>query len=154
MERSTLMLVDYGNLWDYHAMGHTIAVTTNGFINQRGQLVMGRGCAQEAASKFPGIQTRLAKLVREGGNHVYYVPEYNIFSFPVKRYYWNDADIELIKRSCGELMAQLGNSRVRLPLYMPRPGCGNGHLDWDEVYYDIKPLLSDDIVVVTFAEGD
>jgi len=41
------------NLWEYPADARVI--TTNGFVKNNGEAVMGRGCAREAARKYPRL---------------------------------------------------------------------------------------------------
>ena len=59
------------------------------------------------------------------------------------------AKMDIIERSCTQLMKlieAMGWSAVLLP----RPGCGAGGLDWDEVKPVIEPFLDDRVVVVTY----
>lgn len=150
-------------LWSVDAQAHVI--TTNGDINRFGQAVMGRGCAVEAKSIFPGIATQLAESLELHGNHVRWLgqfnmsrsglsrydpprPNFSVFSFPVKHHWHEDADIELIERSARELVAACDEAGLRRAVAMPRPGCGNGRLDWNDVRKVIEPILDGRFVVV------
>lgn len=140
------------DLWKHH--GDVKVITTNGDINARGLAVMGRGVALQSRSHVPGIQQMLADSIRRNGNHVSIIARQRGFgghlltvvSFPVKHHWFETADLELIRRSSGELdvLATIeGWKRV----VMPRPGCGNGGLLWTQV----KPVidwLDDRFVVV------
>lgn len=123
-----------GNLWDYPATFRVI--TTNGYIKKSGECVMGRGCAREAVDRYPGIQRKLASWIREGGNHVYWL-YHDLITFPVKHNWWEKADLDLIKKSTGELQ-EIGKFLPTATFVIPRPGCGNGKLQW----VDVKPVLS------------
>ena len=87
----------HANLWEVPA--DLRAITTNGSIRRDGSCVMGRGCAYEAKSRYPGIDQRLGKLIRTYGNRVMRLGAYErseasgseaggagvtIASFPVK----------------------------------------------------------------------
>ncbi len=137
-----------GDLWSLPGF-HVICITTNGYVNSRGRAVMGRGCALEAKTRMPGLDLMLGKSIKKHGNHVLLFGLYegcDIVSFPVKHNWWEKADIELIKRSCAELVDRLEPWHKVL---LPRPGCGNGHLDWNEVRAIISPLLPDSVYVVS-----
>lgn len=134
------------DLWDYCSFG--LCITTNGTVKYNNCAVMGRGCALEAKQRIPNIDQILGSKINRFGNHVWPLFCYRgqeIYSFPVKHDWWDKADIELIKRSCMEL-CELVKGRI---IALPRPGCGNGHLKWEDVKPVIEPLLPDNIVVVS-----
>ncbi len=138
-----------GNLWTYPANARVI--TTNGTVKKDGSCVMGRGCALEAKTKFPGIDKELGKLIKLHGNHVRILiwDHPNIWSFPVKHNWWEKADLELIRRSAKELVniADVGNYTK---VVLPRPGCGNGGLKWEDVKPVIEPILDDRFHVISW----
>lgn len=133
---------------DYDAF----CITSNGVVKKNGACVMGAGIAKTCRDEFKGIDQRLGARILNGGNHVYQLGRYEhgrILSFPVKHKWNENADLELIKRSCYELNALIekkGYDKVLLP----RPGCGNGKLKWSDVKPVIKDILSDRVYVVTF----
>lgn len=144
-----------GELWTLPA--DVICITTNGFVKATGECVMGRGCALEAKQLFPGIEFRLGEYINAYGNHVYRLanknvpdgPRYDLLSFPVKHNWYEKADIDLIVRSCHELVELVDyfcdeNSFIALP----RPGCGNGSLEWKNVRPAIQDILDDRFGVV------
>src|SRR5947209_19743801 len=69
-----------------------VVITTNGYVDQAGKCVMGKGTAQQARDRFPGIDKRLGDLIRQYGNRVFRVQKVSLFgrddvwiiSFPVK----------------------------------------------------------------------
>lgn len=135
-----------GDLWTIPA--DTICITTNGYVKANGRAVMGRGCAKEAIERFPIMQRWLGSSIRKYGNHVCDLGifmERQFYSFPVKHNWWEKADLDLIRRSCIELNERIaGWNKVLLP----RPGCGNGGLRWEDVKPEIAPLLPDNVFVV------
>lgn len=132
-----------GNLWTFPA--DVRCITTNGFVKKNGECVMGRGCAREAAKKLPQLPKLLGDFIKNNGNHVGWLYGSThgdiIFSFPVKHNWWERADLDLIARSAEEIKVAVPGKRTVL---IPRPGCGNGQLSWDDVKPVIEPILADD----------
>lgn len=151
------MQIVKGNIWDFHKYGEIVCITTNGFIKQNGDAVMGRGTARQAVEKFPKLPTELGLLLGSKGNHVHYLPKYRLITFPVKRTWNEDARLNLIERSCLELVS-LADSMchksmsLKFKYYLPMPGCGNGNLKWfGEVDKVVEPLLDERFYVVEFS---
>lgn len=138
-----------GDLWDFHAQGHYICITTNGTVRRDGACVMGRGIAKQAAQKFPDMPVRIGNSIKSIGNHVRVFELCKLISFPVKHHWAEVADLRLIEQSAKELADKFtfGNTSV----YLPRPGCGNGHLQWADVRTVIAPILDDRFTVVEIA---
>lgn len=141
-----------GDLWEAHGLGHWIAITTNGIVNAKGSLVMGRGVALQASQRFDWLPTHLGDRVRDAGNHVHCFSPIRLFSFPVKHHWRDQADPALIARSAKELVdfvTDLGGlKRAPESVYLVRPGCGNGRLTWGDVKPLIAPILDDRFIVV------
>ena len=130
----------------------SLAITTNGYVKANGECVMGRGIALQIKQRIPAFPGILGTQIRQHGNHVHRFPLRNtvLYSFPVKHKWDQPADIELIKRSCLELMKALDTDEVVL---LPRPGCGNGRLNWTDVEPVIRDLLDDRVYIVHWKEG-
>lgn len=137
----------YGDIWEYHAKGHPITITTNGYVNSRGQCVMGRGIAKQAKIKFPELPYDIANHLRKLGNTVGYYPNYNLFSFPTKHVWYRPSDPALIVRSTKQLV-NLADIMDLSRVYMVRPGCSNGRLEWKDVKPLIEPWLDSRFVIV------
>ena len=58
-----------GDIWDYHAKGHWVGITTNAVTKENGEAVMGRGIALQAAQRFPLLARQLGAKLRHDGNH-------------------------------------------------------------------------------------
>ena len=120
-----------GDLWDLHADGEIIAITTGGALDWQGACLMPRGCAAQARKRFTGIEKVLGTLIDTYGNHVHDLGN-RIVSFPVENSPYENPDNRLIEQSCRELVALV--TRQGWPkIIVPRPGCGGGGLEWDEV---------------------
>lgn len=135
-----------GDLWSYEGRkGFYILITTNGFVKNNGEGVMGAGVAKQAAERFPELPRLLGESLRRRGNVVSRLTE-QILSFPVKHEWFRDADLKLIRRSVAELSRRAGEYPDR-KYVVPRPGCGNGNLTWTKV----RPLmesLPDNVFVI------
>lgn len=147
------MLEQRGNLWELVGPDDVLVITTNGFVRKDGLAVMGRGIAYQATQHDPDVAMRLGTSIQEHGNHVHQIHANPFwFSFPVKHHWKEQADIELIERSTQEL-AQIIDSYYPYYtnlIYMPRPGCGNGRLKWEDVRPVIEPYLDDRFIVVDY----
>lgn len=149
----------FGDLWTMRA--DAICITTNGYVTAAGRGVMGRGVAAQAKRRFPGIEEALGEALTRSGNHTQVIAWWGdavaIVAFPVKHVWQDAAKLGLIRRSCGELVALADEPRGKAGrtwdrILLPRPGCGNGRLDWKDVRPVIEPLLDDRIVVVARPE--
>lgn len=143
------MIEVFGDIWELAAdnKASAIAITTNGFVKKNGNAVMGRGIALEAAQRYPGIESDLGDLLFTAGNEVWLIAtdetyKFDVLTLPVKYNWWEKADIELIKKSIRRLVDFTDNSKYNLVL-IPRPGCGNGKLKWEDVKPIIEPYLDD-----------
>lgn len=138
------MKVIKDNIWNYHKKGNYIVITTNGFVKNNGECVMGRGIALQAKNKFPKLAKELGKRIKEEGNNVFIFDQYDIITFPVKHNWFENAELELIEKSCVQLSElfeegyQLGADLPKI--YMPKPGCLNGKLDWKDVEQIVAQL--------------
>jgi hypothetical protein len=134
-----------GNLWTYPA--DVRVITTNGTVKKNGECVMGRGCALEAKQRWPHIALVLGKSIRLHGNIVQYFEGYDVFSFPVKHEWYQKADLQLIAESAQQIQRKLLASSTCV---LPRPGCGNGGLRWEDVKPVLEPILDDRFHIITF----
>lgn len=81
-----------GNILDQIGKVSAICITTNGFVKNNGEAVMGMGIAKQMAEKFPELPTLLGRAIRANGNCVNYLitlqghtgHSTRIYSFPVK----------------------------------------------------------------------
>jgi hypothetical protein len=107
---------------------------------------MGKGIALEAKKRFPDLPKKLGKVITEQYDKVHYFPEYSLYTFPTKYDWWKNSDIDLILQSARNLAGMVykqvhfyehGDHKLD-KIYMVKPGCSNGKLEWDEV----KPVLA------------
>lgn len=142
----------FGNIWKYKT--DILCITTNGFVKNDHNAVMGRGVAFQAKQLYPELSKILGHSIFMYGNHVHQLGTHRfgdhliwIYSFPVKHNWWEIADPELIRRSCRELKKVVKNTLTLLP----RPGCNNGKLSWEHTVRCIleEELPEDNFLVIT-----
>ena len=145
------MREETGDIWEAYNAGCWIVIPTNGFVRNDGTAVMGRGLAWQAKERFPILQLDLGERLKEYGNHVFVFSRYRIITFPVKHKWMEDANVNLIQRSCMELMKVVEDAHgvFSLPIYIPRVGCGNGKLDWNNVKPILASSLDDRFIVIS-----
>lgn len=125
-------------------------ITTNGYVKADGRCVMGRGTAAQAYARYPGIALELGRRIKQDGNRVFNLGEYDgarLFSYPVKHNWWERADIRLIRHSAAQLVEIADLMRLRKVL-LPRPGCANGKLEWADVRPEIAPILKGERFII------
>ncbi len=140
-----------GDLWQKHADGAVVAITTNGMVNQVGRAVMPRGCARQACERFPELLKTLGSLMTHHGNHVFDLG-HQLVSFPVEVDPYQTPDLRLIEQSCRELV-ELADYKGWQKVVVPRPGCGGGGLEWHEVKCILKRHFDERFHVITDKES-
>lgn len=134
-------------------------IPVNGARNGRGQAVMGRGMAKQAQTKYPELRTWLGVRIKNAGSRVVLNRKHQLILFPVKKTWSDDADIDIIRRSCRELLDIVAEGGLGLgpdgefAVLMPHVGCGNGRLQWIDVWpallEELEPILDKLLVVYT-----
>lgn len=151
------MKVIKGNIWDYHKKGKWIVIPTNGTVNRNGEAVMGRGLALQAVKKYPKLAVELGRMLKVESNGVSVFPKYKLFTFPVKRDWREKASLKRIKKSCKNIIMMINEIYVGIPgnisliegnIYMPKVGCGNGKLNWEDVEPVLDKYLDERFIVV------
>jgi hypothetical protein len=152
-----------------------VAITTNGFTKRDGSAVMGRGIAKQAVSSWPWLQNQLGVYLRKYGNRAFYLDrKLRIVTMPVKptsrpfgqcdivqhmmgKFKFGDrvpgwactAEMGIIERSAKQLV-EMADKFGWDGVLIPRPGCGNGELDWDDVKPALESILDDRFIACTF----
>lgn len=148
-----------GNFWDVILTGYDAGcILTNGVVKNNGSAVMGAGIAKQAANIFDDLPLRLGRKLKADGNIVNRLMScthnksgitWEMYSFPTKSNWQYNSSISLIVKSCRELMAIIDEKEYQKVL-LPRPGCGNGGLDWDDVKQNISSILDDRVDIITY----
>jgi len=139
------------NFWTTHKRFDAIVCPTNGVIKKNGELVMGGGLAKQFKERFPYVPFAWGQMVQESGNHIclYEHEELpDLLSFPSKKHWRDNSDIELIRRSADELVA-LTDQRGYARVLVPRVGCGLGGLTWQKVRPIMASRLDDRFTIIT-----
>lgn len=139
------------DLWKLPPMPGMVVVTTNGYINKDGSLVMGRGAALEATKRIPGIAKQAGDVIWNAGFDspamYYFLTARSPFRegklgfglFQVKRIWSDEADIGIIRQSVMALRTY-ASRHPELNIRMNFPGIGNGRLKRVEVEPHLEPL--------------
>lgn len=136
-----------------------VCFTSNAIVTREGKAVMGAGVAKYFKDNFNGLDVALGKIKSRTMNNVvtdlgYWdrgEDKHRIIAFPTKNHWKNDSIPALIKMSCLRLK-NLIDSDVRLQkgvILLPRPGCDNGGLDWEEIKDDVIKRLPNNVVIIT-----
>jgi len=141
-----------GDLWALHAKGNWIVIPTNGIVNKDGHAVMGRGLALQAKERFKGFPIILGAALKLQGNAPFWWTAEKLITMPVKHHWREQATPLLIRKSAAALM-KMRRFVTQEPIYLPRPGCGNGGLRWEAVRPYIVDVLDDNFTVVEY-EGE
>jgi len=128
------------NLWIESAEYR--CVPTSGATTDEGSAVMNTGVAAEAAKKFYNIEVDLGQMLTSRGNHVHVIRP-GLISFPIQQYEWAGPSLQTIERSAKELCGIVGDAKTLLP----RPGCGPGELNWEDVA-KVLDFLPENIIVI------
>lgn len=139
-----------GDMWQEHAEGAVVAITTNGAVNKVGKATMLRGCARQARARYPDLLQTLGALIRQHGNHVFDLG-HQIVSFPVEVDPYQVPEMRLIEQSCRELV-ELADYKGWQKIVVPRPGCGSGGLNWPEIKTLLERHFDERFHVITIQE--
>lgn len=140
-------------------------IPTNGQVRS-GKAVMGRGVAELVKTRWPLVADALATQLQKNGNvpsHLGYVDTSlrwsltgaswpglrttRLFSFPTKHHWKDPSDMGLILQSARLMMQEAKD--LDIDIAIPRPGCGNGGLEWEDVRVDLKKVLDDRFTIIT-----
>jgi hypothetical protein len=152
------MQVIKGNLWDELGRADYIFVTTNSVLNRYGDLVMGKGAAQQAKLLAPMMPEDLGRLMRDlnvvgekygilNSNQivVHRGKETRLCAFQTK-YNWKcPSDLELIRWSTMMLSTQARTFDTKR-FALNFPGIGEGGLP-EDVVLPIIEALPDNVYV-------
>lgn len=152
-----------------------ICLTTNGQYNRYNHAIMGGGCAGVAAEKWVKLPKNLGKCLRTFKSNIPYIIgatdvhgdylEANhqmitdrafkclIFSFPTINKLADGANLQLVKQSATIMMDHADHYKLK-KIVLPRPAVGIGGLLWADVKKEIKDILDDRFLIVSFAHEE
>jgi hypothetical protein len=132
-----------------------ICITTNGTVMKNGKNVMGGGCAYQASEMFKGLDDVVGDDILLNGLRTFVIEvkeefamPWDIVILPVKYTVEQNADIELIVKSCQELI-KIADEKKWTKVIIPRPGCGLGGLNWDDVKRVLEPILDERFYIIS-----
>ena len=131
--------------------GNLLEADTEALVNTMNtEGVMGRGIALQFKKRYPDMFGAYQRActegqVQPGRMHVYerremMNPRY-IINFPTKRHWRSPSRIEDIKAGLIALSQEIRERHIK-SIAVPPLGCGNGGLDWSEVFQAIRSELA------------
>lgn len=145
-------------MWDVFGSTDLFLITTNPVVRKDGAVVMGRGIALEAKTRFPELPydfgVKLKKLealkrVRKMGTIGVYEHQ-PVGYFMVKDHFAQEAKLSIIQASVRDLLAFLCDGPEDYSVDLNFPGIGNGGLD-RELVLPIIEQLPDNVHVWEYA---
>lgn len=151
------------NVWEILTKQDWLCITTNYGWKKDFSNVMGRGIAREASQRFKNLSLIYGKHCRNyyetTKSKIIPIVAYsnlNLIMFATKALkednphlsWQQNSSLIQIKHSAITLKAWIIENEIDSKVYLPRPGCSNGKLDWREV----KPLvdnLPQNVIFVT-----
>ncbi len=147
-----------GNLWDYHKQSF-ICIMVNCTPNTKGIAIMGAGIAKQAANRYPALPNILGSTQIEYGakdgqfftarsRRPQVFLKYRLITFPTKITWDQDSSLDLIEASCHHLVDIVNKvPQIKGSVYLPKPGVGNGNLEWNQVKAVISEILDDRFII-------
>ena len=150
-----------GNVWDVLDENSAVCILTNNTVIQNYNpmtmthyvsTVMGGGIAREAAERNPGLKNLCGQAILDGnyslGKDAQTGAE--MLRFPTKDQVQFGSEMKIIAGSLNMLEEYI-NKNPDKKIYLPRPGCGLGGLDWEDVKELCEHYLSkfDNIYIVS-----
>lgn len=124
------------NVWSKLNSNTAVCILTNETI-YKDENVMGGGIAKEAACRNFNLKSICAKAIRENNFSLGRdVSGAEMLRFSTKDNVWENSKLHVIENSLN-LLRNYCNVYPNKLVYLPRPGCGLGGLDWET---QVKPL--------------
>ena len=140
------------NVWDLLDEQSVVCILTNNMILSNGKNIMGGGIAKEASDRNPGLELIVGNAIKynEYLIGIDNTTKAQMFRFPTKGDVWEKSEFGLIADSLYHLK-EYAIQNPNLKIYLPRPGCGLGGLDWEDVKELCESYLRDldNVYIVT-----
>lgn len=131
-----------GNMWNAFHDTDAFCITTNSYIRNDGELVMGRGIAKVAKQTFDDLPKAFGEKIDHLETYGLMPSNRNeidkFVAFQVKTHFRNQADLDLIQKSAGGLL-QMAEKYPNKRFDLNFPGIGNGGRNQSEV----MPIIED-----------
>lgn len=137
------MILEKGNMWDAFGKG-IFMITTNPIRRKDGAVVMGRGIALEAKTRFPQLPYDFGASLKAFPHltNVGCIGCYDnvpIYYFMVKDHWRDKASLRIISDSVWAINYWFGISDTHDRVDLNFPGIGNGGLNRE----DVLPIIQD-----------
>ena len=143
-----------GNVWDLLNYTSTVCILTNNTVLENGKNIMGAGIALEACKRNQGLEMICGKAISDHTYSLGYdsITGAEMLRFPTKDKVWDNSELKIIVESLIRLR-EYCVCNTNKKVYLPRPGCGCGGLDWEE---EVKPLCEhylndlENVIIISF----
>lgn len=143
------MILERGNMWDAFSLTDWFLITTNPVRRMDGAVVMGRGIAKEAATRFPKLPYHFGECL-DVADRFHSVPRVGTIGrypndtgrltkigfFMVKDHWAEAAKLSIIQESV-DILVKDAWAEVHDRIDLNFPGIGNGKLKRE----DVLPIL-------------
>lgn len=125
------------NVWDKLDENSAVCILTNDMI-RNGENIMGGGIAREAADRNPGLKRICAEAIIQHKFSMGFdrISGAELLRFSTKDVVWQPSKLNMIEQ-CLVKLSDYCKTNPNKAIYLPRPGCGLGGLDWET---EVKPL--------------
>lgn len=125
-------------VWNVLNENTAVCILTNNMVLTNGKNIMGGGIAKEARDRNPGLEFICGQSIKNNSYSLGYdsISGAEMLRFPTKHVVYKDSDLDLISQSLYMLKDYCLSNPNKI-VYLPRPGCGLGSLNWED---DVKPL--------------
>ena len=139
------MIERQGNIWSVWGQPNQIVLVTTNNVRGKGGLIMGKGIALEGAKRVPGLPLAMFSF-GDKDYHLMIFPGNGIGCLQTKRHWKDKTPLDLLEKSISALRecVLLDNMTT---YHLPRPGCGNGGLNWEKDVKHLCEQLPDNCIV-------
>lgn len=134
-------LIEKSDIFQMAKPNEAIVIPASGTVNKNGCVRMNSGVAKTAKAFYPKLDSKIGKYLKNYGNRCFMLGKQEdgviVLSFPTKHEAKDVADLNLIEKSCKQLVSICDKWNIKTCL-VPKVGCGSGHLDYQK---DVRPIL-------------
>ncbi len=116
----------------------TVLVTCNSVLKTNGSLVMGKGFAKECCDYDPTLPRKFGSIIQTishkttlGLRYGLFISDNMYFGAIQTKYDWRYNSPQELVNFSSMMLANIASMMPCRKFHLPRPGCGNGGLNWE-----------------------
>ena len=127
-----------GDICELLDSNSAVCILTNNTVTGPGTNIMGAGIAKEARDRNNNLEYTCGLSIKNNTFSLGFdsITKAEMLRFPTKDNVWKDSDVNVIADSLSKLKDYCIKNPMK-KVYLPRPGCGCGGLNWER---DVKPI--------------